>query len=220
MRQGRGYWAIATRHPDRRGSPAGRRADPAQLVAEPASASVSSDVLQEMITSLANAMMSAQADQVCGADWGERSPERANQRNGYRAREWDTRAGTVELAIPKLRQGAETRPGYAQPHVATQFTRVGGRGRSLIRLVGAVVRGASAVAACCRRVIAISFRRVGHAGALPLPKARHGVTVSRPPADPVGVVNTGEALHGVNPTATDSFAGTVVASSAVAVMSG
>jgi transposase-like protein len=59
-----------------------------------------------MIAALANAMMSAQADQVCGAGWGERSEERTNRRNGYRAREWDTRAGTVELAVPKLRQGS------------------------------------------------------------------------------------------------------------------
>src|SRR6185437_1270674 len=63
-------------------------------------------VLQEMITSLANALMSAQADQVCGAEYGERSEARINQRNGYRAREWDTRAGTVELAVPKLRHGS------------------------------------------------------------------------------------------------------------------
>jgi transposase-like protein len=59
-----------------------------------------------MIAAMANAMMSAQADQVCGADYGERSPGRTNQRNGYRAREWDTRVGTVELAVPKLRQGS------------------------------------------------------------------------------------------------------------------
>ncbi len=69
-------------------------------------AEASPDVLRQMITSLANAMMSAQADQVCGAEYGERSDERTNQRNGYRAREWDTRAGTVELAVPKLRQGS------------------------------------------------------------------------------------------------------------------
>jgi transposase-like protein len=80
--------------------------DPAQLVAELASASVSSDVLQAMVTSLANALMSAQADQVCGAEYGERSDARTNQRNGYRARDWDTRAGTVELAVPKLRHGS------------------------------------------------------------------------------------------------------------------
>ena len=66
----------------------------------------SPDVLREMIAAMANALMSAQADQLCGAEYGERSAERTNQRNGYRAREWDTRAGTVELAVPKLRQGS------------------------------------------------------------------------------------------------------------------
>ncbi|GIH50583.1 Transposase, Mutator family [Microbispora rosea] len=50
--------------------------------------------------------MSAEADSLCGASYGERSSERTNQRNGYRTRAWDTRAGTVELAIPKLRQGS------------------------------------------------------------------------------------------------------------------
>jgi transposase-like protein len=66
----------------------------------------SPDLLRQMIAAMANAMMSAQADQVCGADYGERSPGRTNQRNGYRAREWDTRVGTVELAVPTLRQGS------------------------------------------------------------------------------------------------------------------
>jgi putative transposase len=66
----------------------------------------SPDLLRQMIASLANAMMSAQADQVCGAGYGQRSDERVNRRNGYRAREWDTRAGTVELAVPKLREGS------------------------------------------------------------------------------------------------------------------
>ncbi len=66
----------------------------------------SPDLLRQIIASFANAMMSAQADQVCGAAYGERSDERVNRRNGYRAREWDTRAGTVELAVPKLREGS------------------------------------------------------------------------------------------------------------------
>jgi putative transposase len=69
-------------------------------------AGASPDLLRQMIASFANAMMSAQADQACGAGWGERSDERVNRRNGYRAREWDTRAGTVELAVPKLREGS------------------------------------------------------------------------------------------------------------------
>ncbi len=79
--------------------------DPAELF-EQHLASASPDLLRQMIASMANAMMSAQADQVCGAGYGERSAERTNRRNGYRAREWDTRAGTVELAVPKLREGS------------------------------------------------------------------------------------------------------------------
>ena len=78
--------------------------DPAQLAEQLACASP--DVLREMVAAMANALMSAQADQLCGAEYGERSPQRANRRNGYRARDWDTRAGTVELAVPKLRHGS------------------------------------------------------------------------------------------------------------------
>jgi transposase-like protein len=50
--------------------------------------------------------MSAEADAVCGAGSGERSPERINRRNGYRERDWDTRVGSIELAVPKLREGS------------------------------------------------------------------------------------------------------------------
>ena len=66
----------------------------------------SPDMLRAMVKTFAEALMSAEADAMCGAAYGQRSEERTNQRNGYRAREWDTRAGTVELAIPKLRQGS------------------------------------------------------------------------------------------------------------------
>ncbi|WP_344500060.1 IS256 family transposase, partial [Streptomyces enissocaesilis] len=68
--------------------------------------SASPDLLRSMVKTFAEALMSAEADAVCGAPYGERSDERTNQRNGYRHRDWDTRAGTVELAIPKLRQGS------------------------------------------------------------------------------------------------------------------
>ena len=61
------------------------------------------DLLRCMLTSFVQALMSAEADVVCGADYQTRTPDRVNRRNGYRPREWDTRAGTVELAIPKLR---------------------------------------------------------------------------------------------------------------------
>ena len=59
----------------------------------------SPDLLREMITSFANAMMSAQADQLYGASYGERSAARTNRRNGYRPREWDTRA-SAEFSCP------------------------------------------------------------------------------------------------------------------------
>ena len=64
------------------------------------------DLLRSMLTTFVQALMSADADAVCGAEFGTRSPDRTNRRNGYRPREWDTRAGTVELAIPKLREGS------------------------------------------------------------------------------------------------------------------
>lgn len=63
------------------------------------------DLLREMVRSFAETLMSADADALCGAAYGERSDERVNRRNGYREREFDTRVGTVELRVPKLRQG-------------------------------------------------------------------------------------------------------------------
>src|ERR671914_650690 len=59
-----------------------------------------------MLTTFINTLMSAEADAVCGAEYGARSPERINIRNGYRFREFDTRAGTLDVAIPKLREGS------------------------------------------------------------------------------------------------------------------
>ena len=66
----------------------------------------SPDLLRAMVQDFAEALMGAEADALCGAGYGERSPERVNIRNGYRERDWDTRVGTIELAIPKLRQGS------------------------------------------------------------------------------------------------------------------
>ena len=63
------------------------------------------DMLREMVRFMAEGLMSAEADALCGAPYGVRSEERVNHRNGYRQRRWDTRAGTIQLAIPKLRQG-------------------------------------------------------------------------------------------------------------------
>ena len=64
------------------------------------------DLLRELLRIFVQALMSAEADAVCGAEYGTRSPDRVNSRNGYRPREFDTRTGTIELAIPKLRAGS------------------------------------------------------------------------------------------------------------------
>ena len=69
-------------------------------------ASASPDLLREMIKGFAQRMMDADLEVRCNAGYGEVTSERVNSRNGYRRREWDTRAGTVELAIPKLREGS------------------------------------------------------------------------------------------------------------------
>ena len=66
----------------------------------------SPDLLRPMVKDMAAALMSAEADALCGAGYGERSPERANRRNGYRERDWDTRVGSIELAVSKLREGS------------------------------------------------------------------------------------------------------------------
>ena len=63
------------------------------------------DLLREMIKTFAEVLMAAEAQAACGADYGEVSPERINSRNGYRPRLFDTRAGSIELAVPKLRTG-------------------------------------------------------------------------------------------------------------------
>jgi putative transposase len=79
--------------------------DPAQFLHEQLE-SASPDLLREMLSTFIAALMGAEADAVCGAAYGERSEERTNTRNGYRQRDFDTRAGTLEVAIPKLRSGS------------------------------------------------------------------------------------------------------------------
>jgi putative transposase len=72
------------------------------------------DILREMIGFAAERLMEMEIAGLTGADYGEKSPERLAQRNGYRARDWETRAGTVELRIPKLRKGSYF-PGFLEP---------------------------------------------------------------------------------------------------------
>ena len=63
------------------------------------------DVLRELLSTFIHTLLGAEADALCGAGYGERSTERTNQRNGYRHRQFDTRTGSLDLAIPKLRHG-------------------------------------------------------------------------------------------------------------------
>jgi len=70
--------------------------------------------LREMIGFAAQRLMELESEALCGAGHGERSAERRNQRNGYRDRDWETRAGTVELRIPKLRRGSYF-PAFLEP---------------------------------------------------------------------------------------------------------
>jgi len=72
------------------------------------------DLLREMIGFTAQRLMELEVGARTGAAYGEKNPERLAQRNGYRERDWETRAGTVELRIPKLRQGSYF-PGFLEP---------------------------------------------------------------------------------------------------------
>ena len=72
------------------------------------------DLLREMIGFTAHRLMELEVQGLAGTGHGERTPERINQRNGYRDRTWETRAGTVALTIPKLRKGSYF-PGFLEP---------------------------------------------------------------------------------------------------------
>jgi putative transposase len=79
--------------------------DPAGLLGE-ALAEASPDLMRSLLQSIINALLSADADAVVGAEWGRPTPSRTAQRNGYRHRPLDTRVGTIDVAVPKLRTGS------------------------------------------------------------------------------------------------------------------
>ena len=79
--------------------------NPARLLGQ-ALSDASPDLMRQLLATVINALLSADADAVCGAEYGVASPERVNSRNGYRHRDLDTRAGTIDVAIPRLRQGS------------------------------------------------------------------------------------------------------------------
>ena len=65
-----------------------------------------SDLLREMVATFAERLMAAEVEVLCNAGYGEVTPERTNRRNGYRTRQLDTRVGSIDVAIPKLREGS------------------------------------------------------------------------------------------------------------------
>jgi putative transposase len=76
--------------------------------------SADADLLREMVGFAAQRLMELEVESLTGAAHGERSPDRINHRNGYRDRDWETRAGSVELRIPKLRKGSYF-PAFLEP---------------------------------------------------------------------------------------------------------
>lgn len=83
-------------------------------LAELAEKGADADFLREMIQYVAQRLMELDVEGLCGASYGERTSERQNSRNGYRDRHWDTRAGSVDLKIPKLRKSSYF-PGFLEP---------------------------------------------------------------------------------------------------------
>lgn len=79
--------------------------DPAHLLGN-LLAEASPDMMCQLLQTMINQLLSADADLVCGAEWGQPSAERLAQRNGYRHRPLDTRVGTIDVAVPKLRSGS------------------------------------------------------------------------------------------------------------------
>jgi putative transposase len=77
------------------------------------------DLLREMIGFAAQRLMELEVEGLTGAAYGEKAPERLAQRNGFRDRTWETRAGTVELRIPKLRKGSYF-PGFLEPRLMAE----------------------------------------------------------------------------------------------------
>jgi len=92
----------------------------------------------DLARSMLQALMSAEASMQCQAGYGERSEERTNSRNGYRERRWDTRVGSIDLAVPELREGTYL------PGVVVDASASGGAGAGAGRRAGPCRRGVDA----------------------------------------------------------------------------
>ncbi|WP_071373980.1 transposase [Streptomyces sp. MUSC 14] len=103
---------------------------PLRVLAEDNLAAASPDLLRAIVKTFADALMSAEADALRNTENGQEvSDERVNHRNGYRPRRRDTRAGTVELAIPKLRYGS-----YLHRRLARDYETLSARSEAMIHL--------------------------------------------------------------------------------------
>jgi len=89
-------------------------AKPSIALAELVEKGANDDVVRELLTHVVQRLMDFEIEQRCGAGYGERTEERNNSRNGYRDRLWETRAGSIDLRIPKLRRGSYF-PGFLEP---------------------------------------------------------------------------------------------------------
>jgi len=89
-------------------------AKPSMALAELVEKGANDDVVRELLSHVVQRLMDFEIEQRCGAGYGERTDERNNSRNGYRDRVWETRAGSIDLRIPKLRRGSYF-PGFLEP---------------------------------------------------------------------------------------------------------
>lgn len=87
---------------------------PSMALAELAEKGAEGDIVHDLLAEITKAIMDFEVRQRCGADYGKRDADRANSRNGYRERRWETRVGTIDLQIPKLRSGSYF-PGFLEP---------------------------------------------------------------------------------------------------------
>ena len=89
------------------------------------------DLLRQMVQTFAETLMGADADVLCGAPYGRRSVERVNRRNGCRLRRWDMRVGSIDLRIPKLREGSYFPDWLLDARTRAERAYLPGGGRSL-----------------------------------------------------------------------------------------
>ena len=89
-------------------------AKPSMALAELVEKGASDDIVRELLGHVVQRLMDFEIEQRCGAEYGERTDERHNSRNGYRDRVWETRAGSIDMRIPKLRRGSYF-PGFLEP---------------------------------------------------------------------------------------------------------